>query len=82
MLRTANKLSTPPFPTEAPRRNERRRRGRFFANYIPFGFLLTGIEQPSVLPEYQGPKLKGVEVESDLFSGLKFSELQTADRTW
>ncbi len=30
--------------------------------------------QPSVLPEYQGVDLKDVDVESNLFEGLTFSE--------
>ena len=30
--------------------------------------------QPEVLPEYQGPKLKGVRVETDIFEGMKFGE--------
>jgi hypothetical protein len=28
--------------------------------------------QPEVLPEYHGPNLKGVRVETDIFEGMKF----------
>ena len=37
--------------------------------------LLTVLRyQPEVLPEYQGPKLKGVRVETDIFEGMKFGQ--------
>lgn len=32
-----------------------------------------------MLPEYQGPKLKGVAVTSRLFNGMKFGALHLAD---
>lgn len=35
--------------------------------------------QASVLPEYQGVKLKDVEVESDLFEDMKFCEFSVTD---
>lgn len=36
--------------------------------------------QITVLPEYQGLKLKDVKVETDLFAGMKFSEYHDTRR--
>jgi len=36
---------------------------------------MTPISQPLVLPEYRGVDLKDVEIESNLFERLTFSEL-------
>lgn len=30
--------------------------------------------QPMVLPQYQGPSVDSIKVESELFEGMKFSE--------
>lgn len=35
--------------------------------------------QASVMPEYSGPDLKGVAVESDMFRNLTFSECNSID---